>query len=349
MARNNLWTYIPLSALAVVGLLLGIWLYSSATASGDADSASDERLSHEAAMAIDYAATFDVSMDEATRRAGLLIELAPTLDAIRQEASGTLSGLYIEHEPELRVHLRLTASPGDALRSIIDDSPVPVVVSADAVLSLAETKERLDQARSGLVENVPGLMGIGTDERTGDVVLDVYIAKGSDESAVKSKVEEAASSLSRETGLSVRVEYLAAPQLPAGVTYGGTNLTGCTGGFVVEESGTGTLGLLTAGHCNASQTYNGFGSDGTYSLTFEDEELSSVADAQWHTDSETKEPEFYASSTSTRRPVSSVTAQSSMTVGNLVCHRGLTTGYSCGVIDDLSFQPTGACPINPSP
>lgn len=169
------------------------------------------------AGAIDYAAAIDPDMDmaEAERRANLLEEVRPTLASIRQQAQetpDTLAGLYIEHKPDLRVYLRLTADPSPALRAVIDESPVPIFVSTDAIASLSESQRRLDRAYPGLQAAVPELMGTWIEERTGDVVMDVFIQGSPEEvAAAKSRVEEAAASLGRETGLPVRIEYLPGP------------------------------------------------------------------------------------------------------------------------------------------
>lgn len=133
-----------------------------------------------------------------------------------------------------------------------------------------------------------------------------------------------------------------------GHTYGGTNLMffnvpACTSGFTVKETGTGVAGLLTAVHCGNSQNYNGFGSDGTYALTFESEELDANSDVQWHTDTHLKAPEFYADSTTFHRTVQSVIPYSSVIVGQPVCHRGQTTGYSCGQVTSKTFAPPWGC------
>jgi hypothetical protein len=54
-------------------------------------------------------------------------------------------------------------------------------------------------------------------------------------------------------------------------------------------------------------------------------------------------PEFYADSTSSRRTVTSVSSYSSLMVGWNVCHRGETTGYSCGQVKSKNFVPPWGC------
>jgi hypothetical protein len=221
------------------------------------------------------------------------------------------------------------------------------MVSTDAAASLSESRRRLDRALPGLQAAVPERMGTWIDERTGDVVLDVFIKGDPEEVAeAKSRIEDAADSLAQEIGLPARIVYLRSP-VTTGHTYGGTDLSTCSGGFTVKETGTGVAGLLTAAHCDDSQTYFGFGSDGTYALTFKSEYRSGTTDAQWHTNAaHSVGPEFYADSTTYRRTVTSVTPRSSVTVGDPVCHRGKATGYSCGTVQSKNYQPLwpGHCP-----
>lgn len=163
--------------------------------------------------AIDYAAATGVDIAEARRRAPLLEELKPTLRSIR-EAGNSLAGLFIEHNPDLRVHLRLTAKPSPTLQAILDRSPVPVVVSADAALSVYDSRRRLELATPGLARAVPELMGTFIDERTGEAVMDVFVQGTLEEvAAAKSRIEAAAAALAREIGLPVRIDYLSGPLL----------------------------------------------------------------------------------------------------------------------------------------
>lgn len=162
--------------------------------------------------AIDYAAATGVDIAEARRRAPLLEKLKPTLRSIREEAGDSLAGLYIEHNPDLRIHLRLTANPSPTLQAILDTSPVPIVVSADAALSVYDSRRRLELATPGVARAVPELIGTFIDERTGDAVMDVFVEGAPDKvAAAKSRIEAAAAALAREIGLPVRIDYLSGP------------------------------------------------------------------------------------------------------------------------------------------
>lgn len=72
---------------------------------------------------------------------------------------------------------------------------------------------------------------------------------------------------------------------------------------------------------------------------------SGYQDVQWHTSGYTERPEFYADSSTTARVLTGRRYRSSTAAGNNVCHRGITTGYSCGYVDQTNYRPTysGAC------
>jgi|tagenome__1003787_1003787.scaffolds.fasta_scaffold20965399_5 hypothetical protein len=102
---------------------------------------------------------------------------------------------------------------------------------------------------------------------------------------------------------------------------------------------------MTAGHCgnvnNYALTPNGATSYGT---TFKREARSSIADLQWAVmNSRNALNSFYGSSAST--PTTRV-GQGTATSGQLLCHRGKSTGYSCGNVTSTAYAPTyaGACP-----
>jgi hypothetical protein len=142
----------------------------------------------------------------------------------------------------------------------------------------------------------------------------------------------------------LRIEEVDAP-VGDGHTRGGADLSTCTSGFVVRHPSNGVRGYITAGHCGNNQTYFEFGGT-SYSTTFIDEIRDADQDVQWHTTPHIEQPRFYASSTTSHRPLTSRRTRSQQSVGGYVCHRGKTTGYSCGTIQTKTFAPTytNACP-----
>lgn len=299
-------------------------------------------------QAIDYANAWGVEPDEALRRVNLLFELKPTLAAIEEQAEDSLAGVWQIHEPELSMGLRLTSNPSPAVSALIDASPVPFIVSTDAPITLADAIGRMERAQPTLQDALPELMHNYIDVKTGNLVIAVLVENETEKAAAtRFRADQAAASLEREIDLPVLIKYSVLPARPVH-TYGGTDLSGCTGGFTIENDT--EEGILGAQHCSNTQTYNGFGSDGTYSLTFEAETETASSESQWHSNSSHVAPgEFYGSSTSTRRTVDAAATRSSLTVDGTACHRGATTGYSCGSIVTKTDQPSGAgCPISPT-
>ena len=97
--------------------------------------------------------------------------------------------------------------------------------------------------------------------------------------------------------------------VPAANVYGGGMLADdtvfeCTSGFAVAKNG--TTGLLTAAHCQGLNQYKAPGPI-FYSMTFQNEHMSTWGDMEWHTTTATETAEFWVS-TSTRRLVHSMQA-----------------------------------------
>ena len=147
--KKRFLVFIPL--LIALAIPAAIWATQTSPVSGGASVQAEDAAAMDYAMAIDP----DMDMDEAKRRANLMEEARSILDSIReeaQEAPDTLAGFYLEHEPDLRVHLRLTAEPSSTLTSIIDKSPIPIMVSTDAPATLSETRRRLDRTFPAFTE-----------------------------------------------------------------------------------------------------------------------------------------------------------------------------------------------------
>jgi hypothetical protein len=68
-------------------------------------------------------------------------------------------------------------------------------------------------------------------------------------------------------------------------------------------------------------------------------------DVEIHTSGYVERPEFYADSATTARILTGRRYRSSTAAGDQVCHRGTTTGYSCGYVQLTNYTPTyaGAC------
>lgn len=290
-----------------------------------------------------YAADVGVSEREAARRLKMQERLGKVISLIEQVNPDRFAGAWIEHKPEYRVVVRLAGDkPVESWQnSMMVADTVPVVMKTGARATLQQLLDTVAAATPEIKKTLPELSGTEVDVKTGEIVLFVeQVGDGIQlRQSVQGRLAETRSpAIGELLNMPLRIEEVDAP-VTDGHTRGGADLSSCTSGFVVQHPSTGTTGYITAGHCPDSQTYFEFGGT-SYSTTFIDEIRDADQDVQWHTTSHIEYPHFYASSTSTYRGLTSSTSRSSMSVGGYACHRGKTTGYSCGYIDSTTFQPT---------
>lgn len=295
-----------------------------------------------------YAADFSISVSEARQRLRMQPKLGKVLALLEEVNRERFAGAWIEHSPTFQIVMRLTGNepvePWQA--SLVVSNAVPLVVKTGSRITLAEQLATINASLPALKKQLPELAGTDVDVKTGEVVL--MMEKGA------AAVDSQQSLLSRLSGLAspkinklldlpLRVEQIDAP-VGDGHTRGGANLSTCTSGFVARNA-SGVTGYLTAGHCGNTQTYYEF--DGvSYASTFISEIRDANQDVQLHSTSHVEYPHFYASSTSVYRELTSRTTRANQSVGGYVCHRGKTTGYSCGDIASTSYRPTYANACN---
>lgn len=296
----------------------------------------DEALRQDAGA---YAAQYHVSEMEAVRRLKTQEEQGDAVSRLRDANPGRFAGLWVEHEPVFRTVVRLKgrAPAGPEFHRAAARSRMPVKFVTGAAASEAEVLGRIQGALPRFTTVLPELQGTDTDVRTGDIVLTVFAPGAAGEAA-----RQKGAALAREIGHPIRVQLAVAPERDQNAR-GGANLSTCTTGFVVANSA-GTRGVTTAGHCGSAQTYSDF-SGTSYATTFVAERFDADEDVQWHTTTGAEVPEFYADLTTTARVLTGRRLRSSTAVGNTVCHRGSTSGYSCGSVESTTYQPTfaGAC------
>lgn len=343
-ARGVIWTLVILVVLAAATLLIASSSAQQQTSPPPQQQApavklmtADEAVAQDARA---YADQFKVTIDEAKRRIRAQEQQGEVIGRLRAANRGRFAGLWIEHQPEFRLVVRLK---GDApappeFTSAGANSPIPVTFVTGAAATETEVLDKIKASLPQFKAALPGLAGTDMDVKTGDVVLTVH-ATGAAADTARGKGAD----LAKAIGHPVRVEVIDAP-LQDGNVRGGANLSTCTTGFVVSNSA-GTRGVLTAGHCGDAQTYSGF--DGTNtSMSFVSEIRDADQDVQWHTTPLTELPQFYADLTTSARVLTGRRLWSSTAAGNTVCHRGKATGYSCGTVDSTTYQPTyvDACP-----
>lgn len=125
----------------------------------------------------------------------------------------------------------------------------------------------------------------------------------------------------------------------------------CTSGFTVRQNGTGRYGVTTAGHCDRDR----FVTQGvTVSrevqvwTPYNDAALYLIPSGQGHTVTN-KFVCNEAHGQLTQCRVHSVGPGRLMMMGHHVCHYGISSGQSCGTIDNVRYKPSGRCDRNGSP
>ena len=147
-----------------------------------------------------------ISEAEARRRLRLQEVSAPFVSKLRREFADRLAGLYRESRGDYRLVVRLEGEAAVADRWIgTGRDRMRIQFLAGAPATLAETLEKVAAAIPAIGAQLPGLMGTGVDERTGEVVLDVY-AVGED----LERARAAEPGIERLLGHPVRLQFTSA-------------------------------------------------------------------------------------------------------------------------------------------
>ncbi|HEX6096246.1 MAG TPA: hypothetical protein VF432_07985 [Thermoanaerobaculia bacterium] len=154
-----------------------------------------------------YAQSQGVSHAEAVRRLRIQSEMGGLIGQLRRTHRARLAGIVIEHQPVYRVRVRLTGTvPVAPQEHKLGGSRLPVVFETGAKATLAELTTAMSVHMDALRRIYPTLAGMGTDERTGEIVLDVYAPTASEADAARAKFAEAQALL----GVPARLEIASA-------------------------------------------------------------------------------------------------------------------------------------------
>lgn len=113
------------------------------------------------------------------------------------------------------------------------------------------------------------------------------------------------------------------------------SLIHCTSGFNVRQMDTGQTGITTAGHCeNNARYWSSSRKSGLASLL--GQRWDADQDAQWMDTGYIETAQFLDGDS--LRTTSGSVGRSNQ-AGDYVCHFGQRTGYSCGTVTDIWFDP----------
>lgn len=291
--------------------------------------------------AVQYAAQFKVSPEEAVRRLKAQQESVAATDAIAREFADRLAGISIDHSPDYRIVVLLTGSSPVAERSA---GGIPIVFRTGAKATHVDAVAAMRRHLIDLRRELPGARGAGYDQRTGEVVLLIRPADASSFGidAIRSRAEQL-------SGVPVRVVTNSLNETNMSVVGGGrveglnllTNRQNrCTSGFVVTNGEINAI--TTAAHCPDQLTYidrDGNRSPtlpmiGSWGLGYRDVQINGSADSP--------EPLFYANrGAGSLRKVETWRNVAATRSGDFVCHYGESSGYSCATVELTDYAPPG--------
>jgi streptogrisin C len=320
----------------VFGMLL---LVATAAAQAQPVQTRSESLADDA---VQYAAEFGVSPDEALRRLKAQQQSVAATDAIAREFADRLAGISIEHAPEYRIVVLLTGSEPVPDRGA---AGMPIVFRTGARATHAQAVAAMRKHLIDLRADLPTARGAGYDQRTGEVVLMVASADaqryGLD--AIRDRAEQVGGVPVRVVVNELNESNLAVAVYGGGFVEGINAVTNrrnhCTTAFVVTNGDTNAI--TTAAHCPDELTYQDRDGEevtlpliGSWGAAYQDVQINGSPDSA--------DPLFYSNrGAGTLRRMVSWRNVASTRVGDFVCHYGEGSGYSCATVELTDYAPPG--------
>lgn len=293
----------------------------------------------------EIARRLDIPADQATRQLRLQEASVAATDTLAERFAGRLAGIAVEHRPAFRIDVLLTGDAPVADEIVmVAGQPVPVSYRTGATATHTELVQALTAHQATVRASLLAPPGMGVDQRTGTLVIVVSrrdIAREG-EAPLRDR-------LAAWTGVPVRLRVTDEPALDLSGVTGGMRLLGgvpgesrrtlCTAGFVVTDGQ--RTALATAAHC--ADTLAVRGADGREQvLPFLGQWGWGYQDVQVNGGGEPLAPLFYADTAKAeQRLVTGARSRAGTRAGDIVCHRGERTGYSCAAVELTDFAPAG--------
>lgn len=281
---------------------------------------------------------------------GWTVEEAAAQHAVA-EAFGKVQQEISAKHPSAYAGAKLSEKPGGAptlyVKGKADDDLLTRVRAAGVAVEIVDNRRHswLElEERSVLLNH--RLVGIGYQ----DVVTSFDETTSTVEAVVTrrpnlpAKAEQVLSRLSAEDARGVRLTMTDGDVASDEAAYGGMSVQDdgvfeCTSGWAVQNIGTGTTGVTTAGHCDGINQIVEPGV-GTHALTHQAEHRGQWGDIEWKTSTQTEPDDFYATASEVR-DVAAVEPRASITVGESVCVYGRSSNSrDCG---DTVFRTSISC------
>lgn len=294
---------------------------------------------------------------EAAHLLELQVASVPLTDAIAARFADRLTGIAIEHSPVFRIVVRLKGEGGAAQEvATIAGRPVTIVYVPGAWASRAEMIAAISTYHAPMRDSLLVPPGLGIDQRSGELVAVV-----SARDVAREGVQGLRDRLAAMTQVPVRLRVINDPSLDltgeragegpglARGLGGGVRLTGvrpgnpqrylCTAGFAVTDGSRDAL--ATAAHCPDDLSVRDAGGR-TIDLPFAGQWGWGNRDVQLNLSTVPLGPDFYTDAQRTkRRAVAGALPRAATRAGDVVCHRGEWTGYSCAQVELTDFAPAG--------
>jgi hypothetical protein len=304
--------------------------------------------STEAALAEDaraVAARLGLSPAEAARQVRLQDASVTATDAIADRYADRLAGIAVDFGVTFGITVLLT---GDQPVSdeVIDlgGAPVRVTFRTGARTTRTGLVQAVTAHQSIIRSSLLRPPGMGLDPRTGELVVVVSAPDVAREGAGPLRDRLAAL-----TGVPVRLRVIDGSSLDMSGIEGGSRVVGqvpgdarrylCTAGFIVTDGA--RSGVATAAHCPDALSARDTGGQ-EVALPFVGQWGWGYQDVQINVSPTTLAPAFRADATAAiSRPVTALRGRAGMRAGDVVCHRGERTGYSCSQVELTDFAPAG--------
>lgn len=289
-----------------------------------------------------YSSDYGVSADEASSRIGSQEQLGDVASIVRLVAGDRVAHVGIVHSPTYGLMVKLNAGPHlPLIDQILQASGVPATTVWDAPWSVQQLIAESKKQSETLHRLIPGVQ-IGIDEASGSMVLTVS-GKPDDTSSIRAGIEKV---LPTDIAVPVRIDIV--DGLVGFANRGGNQLyypddtPRCTSAFTIRAASGDVPSdrrLLTAAHCGSISRWRDWATTAPSAgpASVRTARRDGYRDFEWMQLTTTPLPEMWGSSTAQYQAISVTgVADRAGMMGKYVCHRGLTSGWSCGTVNSIT-------------
>lgn len=319
------------AAMTAVALISGTFSVGAGTAGADVTLHPD---------AVAFAEHLDLTVEEANDR----LQLEPVIGAMNADAQrlwgDTFGGMWIDHANGGRINVAFTAEAAQRVGELKRQFPRPEKLHPVLMpRSMAELEGELNRMVADREEARAGRLSFpGVDGERYDLKIDV--ARNAVVVVVDNADPRTQGAFASRYGQHVIVEAtgIAQPEtcwrddcrysLRSGIRTEGEHW--CSTAFAVSG------GILSAAHCGGTDRWH----SGYYYGTVTGNQQVNRADAERHSVGYGFHPGayLYVSGSETARRITSTGLWSNLVVGASACKSGITTGNSCGVVQNTNLS-----------